>query len=463
MITSIVVLTYNELDKTKQCIDSLYEHTKRDDYELIIVDNGSSDGTKAYIQSLSDVIFIDNETNQGFAKGCNQGLKASSGTDVLFLNNDTVLTPNWLEPMRKALHESDQVAMVGPMSNYVSGAQLISVDYEVIEQLDEFSIKHCNQYKGETKRVLRLVGFCLLVKKHLLDEIGGFDERYTMGSFEDDDLSTQMFTKGYELKIVQDSFVHHHGHATFQANQDIDIYDLYIRNKQTFIDKWGADITTFMFPRIELVNLIATNSRKVLEIGCGAGATGLDYRNRNNDVVIHGIEERKIIGKMAQSHFEYVQLPDSYDQIDFTELSSDYDSVVLNNVIEKVVDPWTFIDQISQILKPGGVLVCSVPNVSHGEVIMQLLQGQWTYAQSGMLDAQHVRFFTPYSVDQLFAGDQFRLQLKTYTQVDQDERTNLFLQDVAEAGIKHGFHLGQLTSFAKMHQVIFQLKRTGGE
>lgn len=69
MITSIVVLTYNELDKTKQCIDSLYKHTKRDDYELIIVDNGSSDGTKAYIQSLSDVIFIDNEKNQGFAKG----------------------------------------------------------------------------------------------------------------------------------------------------------------------------------------------------------------------------------------------------------------------------------------------------------------------------------------------------------------------------------------------------------
>ncbi|WP_152549841.1 glycosyltransferase family 2 protein [Geomicrobium sp. JCM 19055] len=67
------------------------------------------------------------------------------------------------------------------MSNYVSGAQWTSVDYESIDELDEFSIRHCNQYKGETKRVLRLVGFCLLVKKQLLDEIGGFDERYTMG------------------------------------------------------------------------------------------------------------------------------------------------------------------------------------------------------------------------------------------------------------------------------------------
>lgn len=74
-----------------------------------------------------------------------------------------------------------------------------------------------------------------------------------MGSFEDDDLSTQMFTKGYELKIVQDSFVHHHGHATFQANQDIDIYDLYVRNKQTFIDKWGTDITMFMFRELNLL------------------------------------------------------------------------------------------------------------------------------------------------------------------------------------------------------------------
>lgn len=201
----------------------------------------------------------------------------------------------------------------------------------------------------------------------------------------------------------------------------------------------------------------------MLEIGCGAGATGLDYRNRNHDVVIHGIEEREMIGKMAQSHYDYVQIPDSYDQIDFTQLSSDYDSIVLHNVLEKIVDPWTFIDQISQILKPGGVLVCSVPNVCHGEVMMQMLQGQWTYAQSGVLEAQHVRFFTPYSVDQLFAGKPFQLQLKTYTQLEQDERTNLFLQDVEEAGRKHGFQLGQLTSFAKMHQVIFQLKRTGGE
>lgn len=81
-------------------------------------------------------------------------MNVATGADVLFLNNDTVLTPNWLEPLRKALHESDQVAMVGPMSNYVSGAQLTSVDYESIDQLDEFSIRHCNQYKGETKRVL---------------------------------------------------------------------------------------------------------------------------------------------------------------------------------------------------------------------------------------------------------------------------------------------------------------------
>ncbi|MDG3045139.1 glycosyltransferase [Bacillus sp. B6(2022)] len=73
--TSIVMLTYNELHLTKKCIDSIKKHTRRDEYELIIVDNASSDGTKEYVRQLEDVVLIDNEKNQGFAKGCNQGAK----------------------------------------------------------------------------------------------------------------------------------------------------------------------------------------------------------------------------------------------------------------------------------------------------------------------------------------------------------------------------------------------------
>ncbi|BBP92735.1 hypothetical protein BsIDN1_63530 [Bacillus safensis] len=75
--TSIVMLTYNELQLTKTCIESIKQHTNSGQYELIVVDNASTDGTKEYVRELDDVIFIDNEENEGFAKGCNQGAKKS--------------------------------------------------------------------------------------------------------------------------------------------------------------------------------------------------------------------------------------------------------------------------------------------------------------------------------------------------------------------------------------------------
>lgn len=82
--TSIVMLTYNELHLTKKCIDSMKQHTDSDQYELIIVDNASTDGTKEYVRELDDVIFIDNEKNEGFAKGCNQGAKKLQETAFSF-------------------------------------------------------------------------------------------------------------------------------------------------------------------------------------------------------------------------------------------------------------------------------------------------------------------------------------------------------------------------------------------
>src|SRR5690242_14052768 len=103
MTTSIVILTHNQLPLTEKCLDSIRQHTN--DYELIVVDNGSSDGTVAYLKSQTDAIVHENEENLGFAKGCNQGIALATGENILFLNNDTVVTMHWLENMLRVLYE----------------------------------------------------------------------------------------------------------------------------------------------------------------------------------------------------------------------------------------------------------------------------------------------------------------------------------------------------------------------
>ena len=96
--TSIVILTYNELPLTKQCLASIKKHTSDEEIEIIVIDNGSSDGTIEYLKSNPSLKTIFNEENLGFGKGCNQGLDVATGDSVLFLNNDTIVTENWLNP-----------------------------------------------------------------------------------------------------------------------------------------------------------------------------------------------------------------------------------------------------------------------------------------------------------------------------------------------------------------------------
>lgn len=238
--TSIIILTHNQLIITQQCLESIRKHTS-EDYELILVDNGSTDGTVEYLQNQADIRTVCNSTNFGFAKGCNQGVEIATGDSMLFLNNDTVVTSNWLGNMLSLLHSSSKIGMIGPVSNNVSGHQKIAVHYQEISGLDEFAQQHCQSNAGQWKRVFRLVGFCLLVKKEVLDDIGVFDEQFGKGSFEDDDLCMRVVKRGYHLRIALDSFVHHIGQVTFHTMAGANVQQLMAENRQKATAKWGID------------------------------------------------------------------------------------------------------------------------------------------------------------------------------------------------------------------------------
>ncbi len=111
---SIVIPLFNNVELTKQCFSSLVDNTPPNEYELIFVDNGSTDGTGTYLRSLHGKIkVISNEQNLGFAKACNQGAKAADGKYLLFLNNDTIPQPRWLEEMLRTAESDENIGIVG--------------------------------------------------------------------------------------------------------------------------------------------------------------------------------------------------------------------------------------------------------------------------------------------------------------------------------------------------------------
>jgi GT2 family glycosyltransferase/tetratricopeptide (TPR) repeat protein len=244
-LTSVIVLTYNQLNYTQQCIESLFCHTPSP-FELIIVDNGSSDGTVDYLANLDRsqtaclrIHIIANPDNRGFAAGCNQGLAEARGRYCLLLNNDIVVTPAWLTKLIQPMgHE--HIGFSGPMSNCVSGRQRVSdVAYDTasLKGLDRFAREFGKRHTGQVIQQKRLVGFCLLIKRELIDRIGGLDERFKVGNFEDDDFCLRAVLAGYKGAIAKDCFVHHYGNQSFKGNR-IDFNQQLLRNWDVFKAKW---------------------------------------------------------------------------------------------------------------------------------------------------------------------------------------------------------------------------------
>jgi len=245
-LASILILCCNELPYTRLCLESVLQHT-RPPFELVLIDNGSSDGTPAYLEGLRArpgpvrVEVIRNATNRGFPAGCNQALAKARGRYVVFLNNDTVVTQGWLDGLvHWALHGWPKTGLVGCVTNYASPPQMVPCDYARLDGLGAFAERRRREFAGKALQVERLIGFCLLVRREVLQQIGGFDERFGMGFFEDDDLCLRARQSSFDLLVAQDVYIHHFGSRTF-TSLGFDCRQQLHENLEQFKTKWGEE------------------------------------------------------------------------------------------------------------------------------------------------------------------------------------------------------------------------------
>ncbi len=243
---SIVILCCNEIAATRACLESVLRWTRRP-YELLLVDNGSTDGTAGYLDQLrlhgkpDRVEVITNTTNLGFPTGCNQAIERARGRFVVLLNNDTVVTEDWLDRLVAwSLHDWPNVGLVGAVSNAAAAPQQVECDYDLVTLagLDSFAARRRREFAGRAMRLDRLSGICLLIRREVLDRIGKFDERFGLGFFDDDDFCVRAREAGFALLLALDVYIHHFGSRTFGA-LGIDCGRQLDENFARFQEKWG--------------------------------------------------------------------------------------------------------------------------------------------------------------------------------------------------------------------------------
>ena len=236
---SIIIPTVNNIKYLMGCIDSIFKSSKMDEVELIIVDNGSKDATPSFLDQLQKQIptvkVIKNPENVGFCKATNQGMAVATGKYITWLNDDTIVSINWLDILQEAIHDPNNthpnVGLVGPFTNYAGGRQELNLGKRInpedtnnisnglqqqyLQQTIELKSKNIKYTSNEPAAFLS--GFCLMMKREVYDKIGGIDELYSPGGFCDNDFLVRATEAGYGAIICSICFIYHYGSVTLNS------------------------------------------------------------------------------------------------------------------------------------------------------------------------------------------------------------------------------------------------------
>jgi len=255
-LVSIIVTVHNALEHVRPCLTSVLRQTLPP-YELVLVDDGSDPPTCEFLRGFAaehSAVLIRSETASGYTFAANRGLRAARGEYIVLLNSDTIVTENWLDRMVMCAESDPHIGIVGPLSNRANWQSIPEVvrdgkwaDNELPENWTvQDMARAVAAFTGRTyPRIPFLNGFCLLMKREVLEAVGYFDEvNFGRGYGEENDYGLRARAKGWGLAVADDAYVHHDRTRSYSIERRDELSEvahrmLYTKHKKSLIDQSG--------------------------------------------------------------------------------------------------------------------------------------------------------------------------------------------------------------------------------
>ena len=238
METTIIIPCKDEISYTKACLKSISRNTKSP-YKIIVVDDGSTEETKKSLQGFENITLVKNQGAPGFPSACNTGMRMVGSEFFVIMNNDVEVTKEWLSMLLFRMRQDPKLGILGPITNRVSGPQQdCCAGYTTREGMERFAITVNNRRPSRIEFFPRIVFFCTVFRTELYKKIGGLDEKFGLGNFDDDDYCMRARIAGFITAIDFNVFIHHYGSRTF-GKMGKGYIDLLHKNKNYFMQKWN--------------------------------------------------------------------------------------------------------------------------------------------------------------------------------------------------------------------------------
>lgn len=368
-VTDVIIPTYNNPDQLMDCLGSMMRSYYSQPIRIIIVNNGKHSYESSLAQVKQHILIIKPETNLGWEGGLKEGLKHSHSKYVVFANDDIFIPRSeihWLRCMMRDMELYERMAAIGPTSNVVMGQQNI-----------------WSGPFGKLTVVPFLIGFCVLVRRKALDEVGGIDD--TLPGGDDLDLSIRFRKAGWELGVMKDVFIYHHGFQTgsklfggpekpggWNSRDMTDRTNDALIRKHGFLD-WWKTVTPVPPEKIEFPHYKETQDKegaeclkyvqdgKTLELGVGAnrtvpGSVGVDLVPPDKGAQMYGDDELKSVADVVADV-----------QYDMPVPLEGFENIIARHILEHCIDPIATLRNWVKYLKRGGRMIISLPDQRLGD------------------------------------------------------------------------------------------------